>query len=448
MVFYRFSTFFYQDVEMLKLQEAINKINLKIISPFFIHSHRKRSNDFSRNRVLTFPVVFIQILRKTVKSLQVSLNELFMNNHIELPVTASAYTQAREKFRHTAFIELNNDIIDIFYSDDDIKRWKGYRCIGADGSKIILPNGSDIEAEYGSIAIKNQSMNSQFSQAIFECYYDVLNHMAVKCILAHGSSYEVNLAIQMLEFTTGRDLLIYDRAYASYEFFATLTQQHKNYLIRCPIASFKSIHSLVNDSENWSKIVTLKPPSNQKKKIKTQGLPLEITVRFVKVVLSTGEIEILATSLVNHEISQDEFKELYGMRWGVETFYARIKGRLCLENFTGKTAESVKQDFWSTIFISNFETIAKTGVEEEMNQSTKSTHEKKVNAAVSFNVIKNMAFEIFTNNSNQEESVQKMMLLFKSNPVLQRPARTAPPRKKISDLRSYNFLRRIKKMIF
>lgn len=71
-----------------------------------------------------------------------------------------------------------------------------------------------------------------------------------------------------------------------------------------------------------------------------------------------------------------------------------------------------------------------------------------MNAAVSFNTIKNMAFEIFTNNQNQEEAFRKMILLFKTNPVLQRPERLSPPRRKTSALRSYNFLRRIKKMIF
>ena len=138
--------------------------------------------------------------------------------------------------------------------------------------------------------------------------------MVVKCKLAHGLSYEVNLAIQMLDCTTHQDLLIYDRGYASYEFLATLTQQHKNYIVRCPISSFKAIQSLVSAPENWSKVVTLKPPSNQKKNITEKGLPLEITVRFVTVILSTGEVEILATSLMNNDISRDEFKWLYGMR--------------------------------------------------------------------------------------------------------------------------------------
>jgi hypothetical protein len=73
-----------------------------------------------------------------------------------------------------------------------------------------------------------------------------------------------------------------------------------------------------------------------------------------------------------------------------------------------------------------------------------------VKTAVSFNVIKNRVFEIFFSNSSQEDAVQKMKLLFKTNPVLQRSeheSSSSPPRN-TSALRSNNFLQRIKKMIF
>ncbi len=137
------------------------------------------------------------------------------------------------------------------------------------------------------------------------------------------------------------------------------------------------------------------------------------------------------------------------MRWGVETFFSRIKGRLCLENFTGKTVESVRQDFWSTVFISNFETLATEGIEDQINSdSIDAQHSKKINAAVAFNVIKNLAFDIFTNGSDPSEAIEKMTLLFKKNPILQRPEREPPLRTKTSDLRSYNFVRRIKKIVF
>ena len=87
------------------------------------------------------------------------------------------------------------------------------------------------------------------------------------------------------------------------------------------------------------------------------------------------------------------------MRWGVETFFSKVKGRLALENFTGKSVESIRQDFWSTIFISNLETIMIEDVEKNMNANKIPERKKqKINKSVSFNVIKNMAFEIFFKN--------------------------------------------------
>lgn len=65
------------------------------------------------------------------------------------------------------------------------------------------------------------------------------------------------------------------------------------------------------------------------------------------------------------------------MRWGVETFFSIVKGRLCLENFTGKTSEAVKQDFWSTVFISNLETLMTEGTGNECSFTMNGNIQKK-----------------------------------------------------------------------
>lgn len=80
-------------------------------------------------------------------------------------------------------------------------------------------------------------------------------------------------------------------------------------------------------------------------------LPDSLTVRFVRVLLETGEYEVLVTSLLDGETySTADFKELYWYRWGVENFYGILKTRLGLENFSGLTAEAVKQDFYASVF--------------------------------------------------------------------------------------------------
>jgi DDE family transposase len=437
-----------KDIEMKKKNVCIQQIKIKISQLAFISAHKTNLKDFTRTRILTFAVVFMLILRKSLKSLQLSLNELFIQGHLSCITSSSAYTQARKKFRHTAFMELNDDVIKTYYSDDKIKRWKGYRCLGVDGSKIVLPNFADVEKEYGSIKIKTQYATSKYCGGLFVCCYDVLNKIAVSSILSSGSSYEVDLATQILSNTAENDLLIYDRGFASYEFLATHIKQNKDYVIRCSSRSFAAARSLFKGEGYWNKVVSLVPPADQRKNIQEKNLPSEIKVRFVSVILPTGEIEVLITSLFDSKITRNEFKHLYSLRWGVESFYFLLKSRLSLENFTGQTAESIKQDFWSTIFISNLATVLTEEAEENLNSELKETqYKKKVNKAVSFNVIKNMAFEIFNNKKDETKAVEKMELLFKTGSVIQRPERL-PSRIKQSIRRSYNFLRRVKKIVF
>src|SRR6266567_9369374 len=76
----------------------------------FSARHRVRPEDFTRQRQLTFPVVMLFILQKTVKSIQRHLHEFLdelAGGGMFEPVTASAWTHARAKLKHTAFMELN-----------------------------------------------------------------------------------------------------------------------------------------------------------------------------------------------------------------------------------------------------------------------------------------------------------------------------------------------------
>ncbi len=245
-------------------------------------------------------------------------------------MSSSAYTQARKKLKHTAFIELSDSLLEVYYSgaepEDDIKRWKGYRCLGVDGSKIILPNEEAVRKEFGAVKIKTQYMSGQYVCAVFECCYDVLNHMVVKSCFSPSHHHEMKLAAQLLKEGLGaeKDLMIYDRGYVSYEFLAQLEQSKKNYVIRCSNSTFKEAQPLFHPTKesHWSQIVTLKASYRISKRMREQGLPLKIQVRLVSVVLSTGEIEVLITSLFSEDIQREEFKELYHLRWGVEIYHS------------------------------------------------------------------------------------------------------------------------------
>jgi hypothetical protein len=439
---------------MIKKQGLFDLVQIQINQTDFINRHKKKAKDFTRDRLLRFPLVFLLLLQKSVKSLQLVLNELFLENHIKRTVTAGAYTKARKKFSHTAFIELNKGAIELYYSDDRIKRWKGYRVFGIDASRIILPNHPELKAEFGSIPINNQhGACGSYSSALFECRYDVLNHIAYQSNLYPHDCFEVDLALSLLKESVSngietRDLDIYDRAYGSFELIAHLVHYQRAFVIRCKANTFKAADSLFSGEGHWSKVVQLNAPKDKKKKLEAEGMPTEVEVRFVSVLLESGEIEVLITSLMSTEIQRAEFKELYFLRWGVEGFYHLLKGRLNLENFTGKSLESVMQDFWSSIFISNVETIFTEDTEIEINSELRENQlSKRINRAVSFNAIKNMAFELFFYENNKVIAEQKLTLLFKTNTLVQRKNRKSS-RNKESPPKTISFQKRNRKHVF
>ncbi len=190
-------------------------------------------------------MLFLLIFRKSVKALQVMLNEFILHTRKNHTITASAFTQARKKLKHTAFSELNDDIVSLYYQDQEFKTYHGFRVLAFDASILILPKSDKIIDEFGSRAVWNGIQRFEdYASATFEVCYDVLNNIAIKSVLSRGDSYEVDLAIDMLESIKSNDLLICDRGYVSYRFLAELTERKINYIVRCPSSSFNEINAI------------------------------------------------------------------------------------------------------------------------------------------------------------------------------------------------------------
>lgn len=412
---------------------------------------RNRTSDryFTRCRKLTFVVMILLLLRKSMKSIQCVVNELFMAFGIE-SVTTAAFSQARKHIRHTAFIELNEKaVVEVMYRDENYLRYKGFRVLAIDGSKIRLPETEAINEEFGQIAYtngQNDEPKGHHTYAQGSVLYDVLNHVALDALLGRATDYEVDLAIQHLEKTQAGDLIIADRGYASYWFLARLTQAGRDFVVRCSSGSFKAATVMLSGQGPASQRVTLTAPQTQKE-LKELGLPKQITVRFVRILLETGEDEVLATSLLD-EVAYPvaDFKELYWLRWGVETFYGVAKTRLQLENFTGRTVESIKQDFYATIYITGLESILTDQAEEHLSQKI-TKHAYHVNKAVSFNVIKNQVIDLLYHESDLDLLLEKLTGLFLKNPSCTRKNRDVP-RRKSSDRKLLNHHKRLKKICF
>jgi hypothetical protein len=412
--------------------------------------HRWTEQAFTRVRSLAFGLVLIMVMRKSVKSLQNVVNEA-LSWLGEGTVTASAYSQARYKLKHTAFIELNEKaVVGTVYGDGDYRTFWDFRVLAVDGSKIVLPDSEDVCEEFGTIVYSNGQDAETLGErpyALASVLYDVLNRVALDAALGRADAYEVDLAVGHLDHTRPGDLAVLDRNYPSYRMLAEFGHRGREFVIRCSAASFAAARRMLKGEGPDSQVVTLTPCAGQAAAIRELSLPASIRVRFVRVRLETDAFEVLVTSLLDEARYPTEgFLELYGLRWGVEGFYGLLKTRLELENFTGTGAEAVRQDFHATVYLTGLESILTAPAQARLD-AKETRHPQTVNRAVSFNAIKNEALDLLLGSFETEALLERLTDLFLKNPTLERKERK-PPRKKSSARVLLDFHKRQKKHCF
>jgi hypothetical protein len=388
------------------------------------------------------------MLAKGSKSLQVSLDGLIPKLGLpEVVPTNVAYCKAKQKFKHTAFIELNQTaVIDTVYGDGDYRTWKGLRILGNDGSKVRLPMNDDTIAAFGTIPYSNKKGGTgEHCYALASVLYDVLNRVAIDSLLEPCTAYKVDLAVKQLAHVQPGDLVIYDRGYASYRMMAAVTHTAGEFLIRIPKGRFPIATRMLQGEGPDDVTVPLKASKKFLTDPANQELPTTLTVRFVRVTLTDGTHEVLATSLRDKQTyPTDDFAELYWLRWGIETFYGILKTRLVLENFSGYSPEAIRQDFFAAVFITGIESILTMDAEDYFG-THKAGHPKKVNKAVSFDAIKNRVFELFLSDGPVEEATAALTKLFTMNPTLVRKDRN-PPRSIHPDGKTLDWYKRFRKI--
>jgi hypothetical protein len=437
----------------------IEKLRAELCDPAFIRRHRSREEDFTRHRQLTFPVVMLFLLRKTAKSIQRHLNEfldLLTGEFDNGPVSAGAWTHARAKLKHTAFIELNSDfVLPAIYGADsgkEVQRWRGHRLLGLDGSVLRLPNHPELLEQFTlkEIVCQVGSTGRVYPEARISVLYDLLNRVALDGQLRPSSQGEVGLAIEQLDQAAVGDIIITDCGYTGYGYLSAVNYMGLDFITRCSSGSFAAAQELFRaDQAGRSVTAKLLAPADQRQYLQDCGRQLELTVRFISLRLPAGELEVLATSLLDEQkYPTEDFMTVYGSRWNQETFYFLMKSRLELENFSGQTPEAIRQDFFSTLLLCNLETLLTGPAQKALaQQSAKHRAPKTINHAVSYHAIKHRLIELLYSQTPVLEVVKELQGMFACAPVSRRKNRKQP-RPKPSVHRSYYFQRCIRKITF
>src|SRR5436190_20505656 len=166
---------------------------------------------------------------------------------------------------------------------------------------------------------------------------------------------------------------------------------------------------------NQSKVVWLFAPPDQKAECQRLGLPLKLRVRFVSLRLPDGKLEVLATSLLAETLyPTEEFLTVYHWRWGHETFHLMLKGRLELENFSGRTVEAIRQDVQAAVLLANLESVLSEPVQAALRaQSPSENQARQVNRSNSYHALKDQVLDLLYRDIPVPAVINQLMRLFK-----------------------------------
>lgn len=327
---------------------------------------RNPGKDFTRNRSLDFQTTIRFILSLGANTLSDELIRFFSLENIP---TASAFVQQRDKILPETFLSLlkafNHSI------QPEVKLFHGYRLLAIDGTGLSLPYNHK-EQEY---IRKNEHCNSMHLNTI----YDLCSRFFLDASISPGNkTEEVSSAVSFVQHTSERfpAIFIADRGYENYNLFAHIEERLFDYVIRIKDISGKSIISAIDYPNTPEFDITRNlvitrhstgPAAVNPKVYKyftkaarfdfipdSAASDYDITIRFVRFQLPDGSFTVLATSLSEELFPVSLLKEIYHMRWGIETAYRETKKVLGLEVFHSKKAASVSQEVYARLIMYNF----------------------------------------------------------------------------------------------
>lgn len=342
-------------------RDILNGIKQRIFSRDFTDRFRMEKR-FVRMRKLDIPNLILYLFY-TFKS---SMNTNLANIRDDLPelnfpdISKQAVSKARQGLEPELFLSLLHFCVELFYSKmKNRKNWNGYYLFAVDGSAVQLPKNPATAEAFGFC--RNQHHSREDVMGNISVLYDVLEDIIVDGVIHEYHHAERRAAGEHLDYLesaglTKRALILMDRGYPSYALFNRIGQGGYYYLMRVQ----GKIRQLTQLEEPDT--VTDYLPMDRK------GDP-PIKVRAVRVILESGVEEFLVTNIMDPAITPDMFRELYFKRWGIETKYNELKNQHELEEFSGATPVSIRQDYYIKLLFMNLCSLVKHSADSRIKES-------------------------------------------------------------------------------
>lgn len=332
--------------------------------------------DFTRDRKITFDSLLHFQISMESGSVNHELLKYF-NFDIETP-SLSAFYQQRAKLSDDVFQRL-------FYSFNGCFRPKSllkgrYQLLACDGAAFTFTrNPKDTESYYHS----NGRSEKGFNQMYLVPLYDLLNKVYTDAVIQPiRKRNEFAALYELIDRHTPCSgtfpVFIADRGFHAYNVFAHAIENNAFFVIRatdikmkrllgCDLPKEESFDIRVTRylTRSHSKKKHLHPESEEQyryicKKVAFDYFPDEwyseykMSLRVLRFPIGNGTYENLITNLPENEFPEEEIKEIYHLRWGIESSFCTLKHTIAAVNFHSKSRQMITHEIWARLILFNF----------------------------------------------------------------------------------------------
>lgn len=407
---------------------------------------KKPKTDFTRNRKINFKKFIGITMNSGGGTMSKELLDYF-DFDVNTP-SVSAYTQQRSKVLPEAFEFLFNSFTQENMSSTN--NYNGYRLIACDGSNLtIATNPNDAQTAY-----KSNQFGTITNHLHLNAFYDVLNRIYLDAVLQTASEYqEYRACINMMERSSlNKAILIADRGYENYNVMAHAINKGWKFVIRIKDKNSNGIASGLNlpKTDIFDIDVSMTFTREQTKMTKMAGykfmptnqtfdyLPLKskdtytMSFRITRFSIADDSYEMLVTNLDRSEFSTNDLKEIYHLRWGIETSFRELKYSIGLTSFHARKAEYIKQEVFARLLLYNYCELITTHVVQQMQTKDKT---KQVNFTIAIYICREYLRQ------KRNLSPPDVIKLIEKHILPVRPGRKDP--RKVKPQASVSFLYRV-----
>lgn len=407
---------------------------------------KKPKTDFTRNRKINFKKFIGITMNSGGGTMSKELLDYF-DFDVNTP-SVSAFTQQRSKVLPEAFEFLFNSFTQENMSSTN--NYNGYRLIACDGSNLtIATNPNDAQTAY-----KSNHFGTITNHLHLNAFYDVLNRIYLDAVLQTASEYqEYRACINMMERSSlNKAILIADRGYENYNVMAHAINKGWKFVIRIKDKNSNGIASGLNlpKTNIFDIDVSMTFTRQQTKMTKMAGykfmptnqtfdyLPLKskdtytMSFRITRFSIADDSYEMLVTNLDRSEFSTNDLKEIYHLRWGIETSFRELKYSIGLTSFHARKAEYIKQEVFARLLLYNYCELITTHVVQQMQTKDKT---KQVNFTIAIYICREYLRQ------KRNLSPPDVIKLIEKHILPVRPGRKDP--RKVKPQASVSFLYRV-----